>query len=87
MLVSRWFSFKVYSQVDRAFVLKFDYGDSVVIQSSLKDRNNNLNLLSHIKNVLAWSDFVYVLTKGLFLVGELESVDPIESMKEACFYL
>ena len=49
--MSRQFSYKLYSQVDRAFVLKFDHGDSVFIQSSLKDVKNHLDLLSYAKNV------------------------------------
>ena len=38
-------SFKVYSHVDRAVVLKLDLADSVFIQSSLKEISNHLNLL------------------------------------------
>ena len=71
--------------MDHAFVLKFDRDDSVFIQSSLKDVNSRLNLLSYVRNVQAGSDFPQVLTKGLLLIiiGVLVWVDLRKSVEES----
>lgn len=44
----------MYSQVDGALLLKFNFADIVFFQSSLKEINNHLNLLDSVKDTLGY---------------------------------